>query len=214
MRLFFFFRLCSKLNLVSFGFSFVIKAWVLQAVVIIDWSFLRLIQRLKVVKIIVAVATAIVCEETESSEESSEKSSDGTDSPESDSSLWTTQIPLTKLMQFSGETTGTEIVLKRFQVSFSLLFFRYFSSKPSFESSIIFDWSSVDRRFRPESKYVRAGQVLVWPAILVMEHIASSALLQTLIWHLKVIDSVADEPRVAPVKANCLLYFQNLDFCL
>ena len=191
-----------------------IKAWVLQAVVIIDWSFLRLIQRLKVVKIIVAVATAIVCEETESSEESSEKSSDGTDSPESDSSLWTTQIPMTKLLQFSGERTGTEIVLNRFQVSFSLLFFRYFSSKPSFESSIIFDWSSFDRRFRPESKYVRAGQVLVWPAILVMEHIASSALLQTLIWHLKVIDSVADEPRVAPVKANCLLYFQNLDFCL
>ena len=102
--------------------------------------------------------------------------------------------------------------LNRFQVSFSLFIFYYFSAKPPFESSIIFDWSSFDRRFRPESKYVRAGQVLVWPAILVMEHMASSVMLQTLIWHLKVIDSVADEPRVAPVKANCLLNFQNHDF--
>ena len=139
------------------------------------------------------MATAIVCEETES--------------PESDSSLWTTQIPLTKLLQFSGETYGTEIVLKRFQVSFSFLFFRYFFSKPSCESSIIFD-SSVDRRFRPELKYVRAGQVFFVPALFVMEHVASSVLLQTLISHLNFI--VADDSRVTPVKANCLLFFQNI----
>ena len=37
----FFFRLCSKLIFVSFGFSFVIKAWVLQALLIIDRSFLK-----------------------------------------------------------------------------------------------------------------------------------------------------------------------------
>ena len=78
-----FFRSCSKFIFVSFGFSFVIKTRVLQAMVIIDRSFLRLIQRLISVKIIVAVATAIICEETESSEESSEE----TESPESDSSL-------------------------------------------------------------------------------------------------------------------------------
>ena len=129
----FFFRSCSKLIFVSFGFSFVFKAKVVQAVVNHWWllidHFWRVIQRLIVVKIIVAVATAIVCEETESFEESSGESSDEPDSPASDSSLWTTQIPLTKLMQFSGETTGTEIVLKRFQVSFSLLFFRFFFAR-------------------------------------------------------------------------------------
>ena len=76
--------------------------------------------------------------------------------------------------------------------------------KPSFESSTICDWSAVDLRFRPELKYVRAGQVFAVPALFVVEHIASSDVLQTLISHLKVIDSVADDPRVAPVKANCL----------
>ena len=42
------------------------------------------------------------------------------------------------------------------------------------------------------------------PALFVVEHVASSDFLQTLISHLKVIDSVADDTRVAPVKANCL----------
>ena len=60
-----------KLHFVSFGFSSVFKAKVVQAVMITDRLFLRLIQRLINVKIIVAVATAIVCEETESPESNS-----------------------------------------------------------------------------------------------------------------------------------------------
>ena len=53
------------------------------------------------------VAIAIVCDEAESSR-------------------WTKQMPLTKLLQFSGETTGTEIVLDRFPVTFSGKFFSSF----------------------------------------------------------------------------------------
>ena len=123
MRLFSFFVYAQNLFLSALGFLLWLKLGFCKRWWLLIDHFLRLIQRLKVVKIIVAVATAIVCEETESSEELSEESSDGTDSPESDSSLWTTQIPLTKLMQFSGETIGTEIVLNRFQFSFSLFNF-------------------------------------------------------------------------------------------
>ena len=156
-----------------------------------DWSG---VYRLIVARTTIAVATAIVCDEAESFR-------------------WMTQIPLTKLSHFSGETTGTEIVLKMFQVIFSYSFFVKYLLKPSFESSTIFDskwWSlSGDRRLRPELKYVRAGQVFAVPALFVVEHVASSDFLQTLISHLKVIDSVADDPRVAPVKANCLFNFQK-----